>query len=279
MSRIALLANPESGSGEAGDVAELLAAQGADVTSFTLDECDRAVGSGPQRIVVAGGDGSVACAAEAAGDAGIPLGVVPVGTANDFARTLDLPLEPRPAARLAVNGLRTRTLDLGRADQRPFVNAASAGLSPVAAREAHGLKGTLGPIAYAVGAVRAGVTTKPIACRVRCDGESLFSGRAWQVTIALTGAFGGGSEVEADPADGVLDAVVIEARSRARLVLHGFGVRAGGLEEQEGVRTGSGRVIEVETDGRTGFNIDGELVETDRVRLGVEPRAFEVVVG
>jgi diacylglycerol kinase (ATP) len=279
MSRIALVANPESGSGEAGDVAELLAAHGADVTSFTLDECDRAVGSGPQRIVVAGGDGSVACAAEAAGKAGIPLGVVPVGTANDFARALELPLEPRPAARLAVTGSQTRTLDLGRAAERPFVNAASAGLSPVAAREAHGLKGALGPIAYAVGAVRAGVTTRPISCRVRCDGESLFSGRAWQVTVALTGAFGGGSGVEADPADGVLDAVVIEARSRARLVLHGVGVRAGGLEDQEGVRTGSGRVIDVETDGRTGFNIDGELVETDSVRLGVEPGAFAVVVG
>ncbi len=279
MARIALLANPESGSGEAGDVASLLAREGADVTSYDLDHCDRAVESQPQRIVVAGGDGSVACAAEAAGEAGVPLGVVAVGTANDFARALGLPQEPVAAARLAVSGRRMRRLDLGFVDERPFVNAASAGLSPVAARKAHGLKGALGPLAYAVGGLRAGLTAEPISCRVGCDGDDLFAGRAWQVTVGLTGAFGGGAEVEADPSDGILDVVVIEEGSRARLALRAYGMRAGEVEQQDGVVTGSGREVEVETDGQTGFNVDGELIEADRLRLTVKPRAFEVVVG
>lgn len=90
---------------------------------------------------MAGGDGSIAPAAAAAASAGIPLAVIPAGTANDFARELDLPRDIEEACRLAAAGRETRSLDLGRMGERPFVNIASAGLAPVAASEASGLKG------------------------------------------------------------------------------------------------------------------------------------------
>jgi diacylglycerol kinase (ATP) len=276
---IALLANPDSGSGEATAVSELLAERGADVTAFGLDQCDQALAAAPERIVVAGGDGSIGRAAEVAGRAGVALAVVPVGTANDFVRALGIPQDCERAVALAVDGSTTRALDLGRVDGRPFVNVASAGLSPVAARRAEGLKRRLGRLAYTTAALRAGLTADPIECRVRCDGAEHYDGRAWQVTVACGGGFGGGAELEADPADGILDVVVIEAGSRARLVLHAYGMRAGRVERQGGVITGSGREIEVWAEARTGFNVDGEIVETDRLRATVEPRAFEVVVG
>jgi diacylglycerol kinase (ATP) len=276
---IALLANPDSGSGEAGEVERMLRERGLDVTRFDLDHTDDAAATAPQRIVVAGGDGSVGCAAAAAAEAGVPLGVVAVGTANDFARALELPDDVDEAVALAADGARTECLDLGRAGERPFVNAASAGLSPVAARKARGLKAALGPLAYTVGALRAGLFADPIAARVEADGELVFDGQAWQVIVGLTGAFGGGAEVDAHPADGLLDVVVIEARSRARLVAHGYGLRAGRVEQQDGAITASGRRIEVATDGDSGFNVDGELVETAALAFVAEPRAYEVVVG
>jgi YegS/Rv2252/BmrU family lipid kinase len=276
---IALLANPDSGSGEAGDVERLLARSGRQVTRFDLDRADEVPLADPERVVVAGGDGSIGCAAAAAARAGVPLGVVPVGTANDFARALELPDELEPAVELAASGTDTERLDLGRAGERPFVNAASAGLSPVAARNAHGLKGALGPVAYTVGALRAGLFAKPVAARVRVDGREVFAGEAWQVIVGLTGAFGGGAEVDADPADGSLDVVAIEARSRARLVVHGYALRAGRVEDQDGVVSARGATIEVETAGGAGFNIDGELVEEPSARFTVEPQAFEAVVG
>ena len=96
------------------------------------------------------------------------------------------------------------------------------------------------------------------------DGERVFDGRAWQVIVALTGAFGGGAEVDADPADGELDLVVIEAESRVRLVRHGYGLRAGEVEGQPGVITAAGKRIEVETDPESGFNVDGELLHEAR---------------
>ena len=158
-------------------------------------------------------------------------------------------------------------------------NAASAGLSPVAASKAHGLKRVLGAVAYPVGAVRAGLTADPIACRVTCDGNQLFDGRAWQVSVAATGAFGGGAGLAADPRDGKLDVVVIEAGSRARLVLHAYGLRAQKVESQRGVHKARGQNVEVRTDGQTGFNVDGERVDLDRARFRIRQGAFALVHG
>jgi diacylglycerol kinase (ATP) len=276
---LALLANPASGRGDAPGVERMLRDCGAEVRSFRLDERDDAVALGPERIVVAGGDGSIGLAAEAAAGAGVPLAVVPAGTANDFARALEIPLDPVEACRLAVEGSGTRSLELGWMGERPFVNLASTGLSPVAAAKAHGLKRIFGPLAYSVGALRAGVSTNPIRCLVSCDGRPLFDGRAWQVSVAVTGAFGGGSGIEADPHDGEVDVVVIAATSRARLVVHGYGLRAGRLESQRGVLSARARVVEVRTEGETGFNVDGELIEADGARFRAQARAFRVVQG
>jgi YegS/Rv2252/BmrU family lipid kinase len=256
-----------------------LRARGLDVVRFELDRVDEVAEASPERVIVAGGDGSIGRAAEAAAAARAPLGVVPVGTANDFARALGLPEDPAEATELAATGERRRCLDLGRVGRRPFVNAASAGLSPVAARKADGLKRFLGPLSYTVGALRAGLLAQPVEARVAVDGRTAFEGRAWQLIVGLTGAFGGGAEVDSDPADGRLDLVAIEARSRARLVLHGYGLRSGTVEEQEGVITATGARIEVDTDSAAGFNVDGELVDERRLEFTAEPRAFEVVVG
>jgi diacylglycerol kinase (ATP) len=276
---IALLANADSGSGDAADVERLLRGGTADVRRFALDDEDGVVAFAPARVVVAGGDGSVGRGAALAARRGVPLGVVPVGTANDFARALELPDALDQAVAVAAAGTRTRPMDLGRAAGRPFVNAASAGLSPVAAQRAEGLKRRLGSLAYAVGAVRAGLGADPIGCRVVCDGVELYAGRVWQVTVACTGAFGGGSEVAADPHDGVLDVVVIEAGSRVALMRRAYGLRLGRVERQPGVLTGAGARVDVETDGTTGFNIDGESVAATALSFTVERHAFEVVVG
>jgi diacylglycerol kinase (ATP) len=277
--RIALLANPRSGGGEAPDVAATLRSLGAEVEEFEISQHGEAARAGADRIVVAGGDGSIGCAAEAAAGAGVPLAVIPVGTANDFARFLGLPDDAAEACRLALEGERTRRLDLACMEDRPFVNVASAGLAPVAAREASGLKSALGPLAYAVGALRAAATASPVRCRVVCDGDEVFAGDAWQVTVANTGAFGGGATLDADPADGALDVVAIEATSRTALALRGYGLRAGRVEAQRGVASARGREVSVETPAGTDYNVDGEIVDAGPSAFEVEPGAFEVVAG
>src|SRR5215218_11358287 len=215
--RVALVVNEASGGGtDPAPLERAMREHGADVTTCGCDPEDLGAISDPERIVVAGGDGTIGPVAQVAGRLGVPLGVIPAGTANDFVRANDLPLDPVEAAVLAVTGEQLRHLELGRlGDGRPFVNVASAGLASVAARRAAPLKPRLGPLAYGVGALRAAATEHPLQCTVRVDGHEVYAGAAWQVILAVTGAFGGGSGVgAADPEDGVLDIAIIPAGSR-----------------------------------------------------------------
>ncbi len=232
--RVALISNVASGSAGEADVAALLAAAGADVACFEIADGERAGEAGADRVVVAGGDGSLAVGALAARAAGVPLAVVPAGTANDFAARMGLPEDLEEAVRLAADGTRTRKVDIAEVGDRAFLNVASLGLAPAAAEAAEGLKERLGPLAYALGAVRAGATEEPFDVRVSCDGSELFDGAAWQVTVGSTGAFGGGSQIEADADDGLLDVVVIEGGSRGC-------ARPARLRPQAGRDRGAGR--------------------------------------
>ena len=278
--RIALIANPASGNGlDIEALAATMRRHGADVRPCEGPEA--AAAYEPERVAVAGGDGTLGSAAELAGRLGVPLAVIPTGTANDFARACDLPSDLEAAAELAATGAETRPMELGRlADGRPFVNVASAGLASTAARRAEPLKPKLGPLAYGVGALRAAASEQPLACSVRADGREVFDGRAWQAIVSVTGAFGGGAEVGgADPADGVLDATGLPAGSRLGLARRAWGMRRGTIAEQGDVCHARGAVVEVRLPPGTELNVDGEVADGGLERVTVERGAFELVIG
>lgn len=283
--RLALIANPKSGRGlEPAQLSAWLESHGADVVlceeGWRGDEETRAVCRGTERIVAAGGDGIVGACAGLACELGLPLAVVPAGTANDFAAAHDLPTDPEAACRLAATGTSLRALELAFLDGRPFVNAASAGLSPQAAEKAQPLKSALGPLAYAAGAVAAGVAGDGLACTVRVDGSEGFRGEAWQVILAATGAFGGGAEIdEADPGDGLLDVVILEQNSRLELPRRALAMRRGDLAGQDGVVHLRGSDVELGVPAGTPFNVDGELIEAGpRVAATARADAYRLVV-
>jgi diacylglycerol kinase family enzyme len=280
---IALVANSRSGGSTDPDrIAALLERAGAQVRMVPLDELDGAgsLPMGTDRLVIAGGDGSIGVAAEAACDAGVPLAVVPTGTANDFARAQGLPVNLERACALAAGpSATTRCCEIGRVGAHPFVNAAAAGLSAVASRLAEPHKPRLGPLAYAVGALRAGLTAPTLPCQVRCDGRECFAGDVWQVVIGVTGAFGGGSGIGGTRGDdGRLDVAVVPAGSRAGLVRRAYAMRRGRLTAQRDVSHHRGRIIEVELPPGTPFNVDGDVRECDEARFELVPGGVHLVV-
>lgn len=282
--QLTLAANPRSGSGATSPdaVADALRRAGAEVARIDLDQLDVPLPEGTERLVVAGGDGSIGSAAAAARAAGVSLAVVPIGTANDFARTMDLPMDLDVACSLAADPAATlREIDIATVDGLPYVNAAAAGLSARANKLAGPMKPRLGALAYAVGAVQAGLTSPALPCRVRCDGVERYSGEAWQVVVAATGAFGGGSEIgNTEPDDGLLDVAVVPAGTRLGLVRRAWGMRRGTLTDQHDVGHHRGKEIEVELPAGSRFNVDGEQREAGRpvTRFGLSGGRVQVVV-
>ncbi len=292
--RLALIANPHSGTApDPAELQALLATDGADVAYVCIeriadkdggDLVDGALDAlreagDPDRLVVAGGDGSVGPAALCAAKLGVPLAVIAVGTANDFARAKDLPQELADAGALARDpAALLGPAELGMAGKRPFVNAAAAGLSVVAAHAAKPHKSRLGALAYAVGAVRAAVTAQPLRCTVTVDGEQRADGRAWQVVVAVTGAFGGGSQIGGTRVgDGLLDIAVVPAGSRLGLVRRAYGMRAGRLTAQSDVTHERGAELELELVGNKSFNVDGETCRCEPAHFTLHDGGFELV--
>lgn len=174
MTRMLLIHNPGSGSSDEVDVEVLVRdAATADDTVDCVSIADipattelLSAGKMPDRVIVAGGDGSIGSAAALAADLRVPFGVVPTGTANDFAVAMKLPEDIGDAVRLATKGTALQVIDLCWIHDIPFVNVASAGLAPRASREAARMKQWIGAPAYAVGALRALVGAKPITIGV-----------------------------------------------------------------------------------------------------------------
>src|SRR5919112_4660337 len=123
---------------------------GADL-AVTLD---RVIADGHELVVIGGGDGTVTFAAGRLAGTNVMLAVLPLGTANDFARTLAIPSNLAEACAAVAEG-KVVDIDLGRANGEPFLNVASAGLS-VGVTEAltPGLKRRLGPLAYGIATLR-----------------------------------------------------------------------------------------------------------------------------
>jgi len=232
--------------------------------------------------VVAGGDGSlhlvVARLRRRRALADTALGLVPLGTGNDLARHLDLPLEPVPAAERVVDGTE-RALDLIRDDAGGIaVNAVHLGLGAEAAERSAAWKSRLGRLAYPLGAVAALLRPEGARMRVEVDDQLLADGdRLLMVGIANGSSVGGGAQFfpEAQADDGLLEVGVLGPPG---------GPFAGGPAGPAGerfrlVRRGRGRAVTVVLLGgaTVGSNADGELgTLTGRRSWWVEPAAWRL---
>ena len=249
--------------GRAGDV-ELRRTGGLE------DLREALLGADGRRVVLLGGDGSLHAALQLLWAAGAtrdvgPLGIVPLGTGNDLARSLRLPLDPVAAARVVTTG-RPRGLELlVDSRERITVNTVHVGIGASATAKAHRLKPTLKAGAYPVGAVWAGLSAgKGFRLRVEVDGEVVASGHdpVLMVGIGIGGTIGGGARLVpgADPHDGVADVVV--STSTGPLARLGFaaGLRRGVHVARQDVATAAGKVVEVRAlSGDFRLNSDGEV--------------------
>lgn len=290
--RILLITNAAAGTHdqEAVDAAVKILRGDADVeiaATSDPDELEGVLGKRDGRdLVVAGGDGSlhaVVAALHSRDDlAGPKLGLIPLGTGNDFARGVRIPLDPAHAAEVAVGGRECQVDLLVDDEDGIVVNAVHAGIGAEAGEEAKPWKARLGKPGYAVGAVIAGFKSQGHKLRITADGTVLADGhrRVLQVGVGNGSFVGGGTPLtpEADPTDGKIDVMVSFAVRRRERLLYAIHLKRGTHEERHDVHTVRATRVEI-AGGPFTCNADGELAgPMRRRRWEVRPGAFTMML-
>lgn len=256
------------------------------VATSSPDDCESAVaGRDGRRVVVCGGDGSVhviVSALHRGGDLSDPIGLIPLGTGNDLARALGLPLDPRAAAQVVLDGV-PHQLDLLVDDAGGLVvNAVHLGVGAEAALAAASLKPKLGRFAYLVGGVRAGARATGWRVAVRVDGQVLVDGqqKVLQVGIGLGRSVGGGSPLTPDSVldDQLADVVVSQAVGPLARLGYGLRLRRGSHVERPDVHTARGKEVTAEGEPFH-YNADGEIRgPVERRTWTIHPGGWHLVV-
>ena len=286
MSRRALLiVNAKSRSGEAQCQSAIEHLKAHDIEPFHV-ECGRREDLSPlivkhrsevDCVVVGGGDGTINAAALGVIEAKLPLGILPLGTANDLARTLDIPSDLDGAAKVIAEG-RTRSIDLGIVNGQPFFNVASIGLSAELAQQlTTEIKRRFGRLGYGLVAMKVLAQARPFRATIISDTETARV-RTLQIAVGNGRFYGGGNAVEKDAAidDQNLDLYSLELERAWKLALMARSFRYGEHGAWSEVRAIRAKKFDIRTRRPRPVNADGEIVTQTPAHFSIRPRAVRV---
>ncbi|MBD2089570.1 lipid kinase [Microcoleus sp. FACHB-1515] len=230
-------------------------------------------------VIIGGGDGTLNAAVDSLVKHHLPLGILPLGTANDLARTLNLPTSISEACQVIARG-KQRSIDLGWVNGKYFFNVASLGLSvKITKRLTKQVKQRWGVFAYAIAATQAIRQTHPFAAQIQIDGRETPV-RTVQIAIGNGRYYGGGLAVAADAAidDQRLDLYSLEIKNWWQMLRILPKMRQGEHTNFPWVRQLHGREITIQTRDRQQINTDGELTAYTPATFRVIPNAISVFV-
>jgi diacylglycerol kinase (ATP) len=244
-----------------------------------------ALGKGCEMIVAAGGDGTLNEVINGLRDeaSAVAVGLIPLGTGNDFARTLGLPTDVDKAIALLQAG-HTRAIDLVRVtsdEVRYFVNVSAGGFSGLVDEKLTlEMKKTWGPLAYLRSAAAALPDLRAYRTTLSLDNTESLTLSLYNVVIANGRYVGGGTFIapEASIDDGLLDIILIQERSAAELALLAAQVALGNHLSSDAIVFRRAAKIAVNSKPGMWFNVDGELVGNEPAEFAVLPRALQFVV-
>ncbi|MEV0005465.1 diacylglycerol kinase family protein [Micromonospora sp. NPDC050980] len=242
------------------------------------DRVRRALDEGADLVLVWGGDGMVQRCADALAGSGVPMGILPAGTANLFATNLGIPADLPAAVRIALHGPRRR-LDLGRINGEHFAVMAGAGFDGDLIRDAdRKLKGRLGRFAYVWTGLRH-VRGECVRTRIRVDGADWFDGEASCVLFGNVGTITGGIPAfdDARPDDGALEVGVATASGAVDWARTLGRMATGRSDESPFVRITRGRKVTVRFAAPKTYELDGGARGTaKRLKVKVAPGGLTV---
>lgn len=231
------------------------------------------------RVVAAGGDGSINLAVQVLVDVGLPLAIIPFGTANNLARTVGIPLDLDAAVITAAGDYRRR-VDLGRVNGRWFCTTASIGMSVrITEQLSPEAKRRWGPLAYAITALRVLRRTPPFNAEITWEGGSRRT-RTVQIVVGNGRHYGAALTVAPDATidDARLDLYSLEVNHWWELVKLAPFLKRGTHVHREEVEALRARAFEIRTERPMPIDLDGELGAETPARFEVVPQALEIFV-
>ncbi|MDQ2693901.1 MAG: diacylglycerol kinase family lipid kinase [Pseudomonadota bacterium] len=291
--RLFVALNPVAGSCTAADVRQALEAAcsetGVDLEIYeTTGQEDlpalvrQALARGCTRIVAAGGDGTVAAAVTALLNTGVPLAILPVGTANLVARELNVPLELNAACRLACSGGALRAIDAMEVGERVFISHISLGTySRIAERTSALAKRRFRQLAYIWNAIPELLGGRSWRFRLMIDGRP-HRVRAAFVMVANVGTVGAawlrwGPDIQPD--DGRIDICVVRARTLLEyLSLMWYTLLHRHREYKKASYLIARERITIFTKRRLPVRGDGEVIGHGSVEIRIIPRGVRILV-
>lgn len=299
--KIIILTNPSAGGGRArrglSAVVDVLRRRGEEPqvlesrSAEHLFELAREAGAAkPDAVVSAGGDGTLQHVLNGLLPSEAPLGVIPLGRGNDFARGLGIPFDPRAAAELLLKG-KARVIDLARAGpaegaprqnkSQPVLYAgiAGVGFDSVATRYANESARRLqGRFAYAWGIMRCLRTYRPQPLELNSDAQN-FSGEIMFAVVGNNTSYGNGVRItpRAVLHDGLLDVCIVPAMSKWELLRWVPSAYRGGHLAHPGIVYFQARCITLRSSARLELFGDGEFLTELPATIEVLPRALRVL--
>lgn len=244
-----------------------------------LDETmKRALAGKPDLMILGGGDGTISGLVDHLVGTDTALAVLPLGTANSFARSLGIPLDIAGAVEVIATG-RLKRIDLGMVDGDYFANCAAIGISPAIAETVpHGLKRVLGRVGYMGWAALQYLRFRPFTLIVD-DGSGEKRLRALEVRIS-NGSYQGGTEVvEAARVDsGEIVVQAVTGHFKRRLLRHWAASVLRLPARHDDTVAFTGKSLRVATEPPLPISIDGEVLARTPVTAHVAAGAIEVMV-
>ena len=238
---------------------------------------ERALAKKPDLVILGGGDGTVSGLVDLLVGKGVTLAVLPLGTANSFARTLGLPIDVEGAIEVIRTGVPKR-IDLGMIDDDYFANCAAMGISPqIAETVPHGLKKVLGRIGYLGWAAWQFVRFKPFMLTID-DGVETHRLRVVEVRIS-NGPYHGGTWLvdEASVQSGRIVVQAVTGRYKRTLVKNWAASFLGLKARHQDTVSFRGTALKVDTRPSLPISIDGEVLAHTPITARVAAGAIEVM--
>lgn len=240
---------------------------------------EEGIKKGFSHIISVGGDGTAYEIINGIKKEKVVLGVLPAGTGNDFARMIKMPKE-YPKVLKMIKTAETKRIDIGKINDRYFLNFSSVGIDAEIAKETEKIKRYIsGPSAYVVGVLKTFFKYKNEEVNIQID-EKQIKRNIELVAIGNGKYYGGGMKINpmAEFDDGLLDICLVNKMSKIKFALLFLTVFKGNHLKFREVESFRGKRVKICGDESLLLNADGNIVGTIPAEINIEKASIEVIV-